>query len=65
MTGDEDKLVRWENSGILNDILVPAEYIVFHGSGHGINQENKEEFNKALFRNFERAMLREKKAGEQ
>jgi len=56
LTGDEDKLVRWQNSNILNSLLKPAEYVVFKGSGHGINHENRDEFNAALFRNFQRGI---------
>jgi len=59
VTGDVDKLVRAENSRVLNDALKPAEYIVFHGSGHGINHENRDDFNAAMFRNIQRGILRE------
>eukprot|EP01117_Protostelium_nocturnum_P006177 TRINITY_DN2226_c0_g1_i1.p1 TRINITY_DN2226_c0_g1~~TRINITY_DN2226_c0_g1_i1.p1 ORF type:complete len:129 (+),score=46.36 TRINITY_DN2226_c0_g1_i1:174-560(+) len=54
LTGDADKMVKVQNSYVLNEILKPVEFLVFKGSGHACNSENKEEFNAALFRQFER-----------
>jgi len=54
LTGTNDLLVHHSNSYYLNEILTPAEFIVWEGAGHGVAVEKFAEFNEALIRNFKR-----------
>eukprot|EP01116_Phalansterium_solitarium_P009982 TRINITY_DN2432_c0_g1_i2.p1 TRINITY_DN2432_c0_g1~~TRINITY_DN2432_c0_g1_i2.p1 ORF type:complete len:299 (-),score=48.24 TRINITY_DN2432_c0_g1_i2:217-996(-) len=45
-----DLLVRPRNSYMLNDVLSPAEFVVFEGCGHAVNVEQNDAFNAAVVR---------------
>jgi len=49
----EDMLVNPKASYFLNDALKAEEFIVFKGSGHGINMERFDDYNTAIVRNFQ------------
>jgi len=36
--GDKDKLVRYENSLLLKEILKPRKFILFPGAGHHLHE---------------------------
>jgi pimeloyl-ACP methyl ester carboxylesterase len=53
MTGDKDKLVRFQNSFILRDALQPRKFVLLNGAGHMIHEECAQKVNESLFSHFE------------
>jgi pimeloyl-ACP methyl ester carboxylesterase len=50
VTGDEDHLIRIENSFKLKEAMPEAELVQFKETGHGIHTQRKKEFNKLIRR---------------
>jgi pimeloyl-ACP methyl ester carboxylesterase len=50
VTGDEDHLIRIENSFKLKEAMPEAELVQFKETGHGIHTQRKKEFNKLIQR---------------
>jgi len=48
--GDEDHLIRIENSFKLKEAMPEAELVQFKETGHGIHTQRKKEFNKLIQR---------------
>jgi pimeloyl-ACP methyl ester carboxylesterase len=52
LTGDQDNLVLPRNSKYLKENMPEAEYIIFEGTGHGLQVQRKKEFHELLERIF-------------
>jgi pimeloyl-ACP methyl ester carboxylesterase len=53
MTGNKDRLVRFQNSFLLRDALRPRSFVLLDGAGHMIHEEASNKVNAILLDHFE------------